>query len=136
MTKIVARIQQVIDTCGPEKAVAMGNNLQFYSGKVYYIQDRSLSFFLRGVGVEACWSSLLCTLFSSCSAWMPHCLIFSCCRPQALGAWASVAVACGLQTAQQLWWMGLVAPWHVESSWIGDQTCVSCNADLTCVLIC
>ena len=50
MTKIVARIQQVIDTCGPEKAVAMGNNLQFYSGKVYYIQDRSLSFFLRGGG--------------------------------------------------------------------------------------
>ena len=28
--------------------------------------------------------------------------------------------------AQQLWGMGLVAPWHVESSWIRDRTCVSC----------
>ena len=27
---------------------------------------------------------------------------------------------------QQLWHMGLVALWHVESSWTRDQTCVPC----------
>ena len=43
--------------------------------------------------------------------------------------------ACGLQQlwladsraqAQQLWHMGLVAPWHVGSSQTKDRTCVSC----------
>ena len=42
---------------------------------------------------------------------------------------------CGLQQlrlsgfraqAQQLWHVGLVVPWHVVSSWIRDQTHVSC----------
>ena len=28
--------------------------------------------------------------------------------------------------AQWLWHTGLVAPWHVEYSWIGDRTCISC----------
>ena len=40
---------------------------------------------------------------------------FSCCGAQALGCWASVAVA-----------HGLVAPRHVGSSWIRDRTCALC----------
>lgn len=37
--------------------------------------------------------------------------ISSCCRPQALGAWA-----------QQLWLTGLIAPPHMEYSWTRDKT--------------
>ena len=33
--------------------------------------------------------------------------------------------------AQDLQWAGLVIPWHVESSWTGDQTCVSCMSRRT-----
>ena len=33
-----------------------------------------------------------------CSAWVSHCGGFSCCRAQALGAWVSVVVACGLSS--------------------------------------
>ena len=28
--------------------------------------------------------------------------------------------------AQELWFMGLVASWHVGASWARDQTCVPC----------
>ena len=28
--------------------------------------------------------------------------------------------------AQELWCLGLSAPWHVGSSWAGDPTCVPC----------
>ena len=40
--------------------------------------------------------SPLCGLLSSCGAWGSHCGSFCSCRAQALGAWASVAVAQGL----------------------------------------
>ena len=43
-----------------------------------------------------------------------HCGGFSCCRVQALDAWA------------QLWHMGLAALWHVESSQTRDRTGVPC----------
>ena len=33
-----------------------------------------------------------------CGAWASHCGGFSCCRAGALGAWASVVVACGLNS--------------------------------------
>ena len=55
-------------------------------------------------------------LLSSCSAWASHCSGFSCGRAQG-------SRACRLQ---QLWPMGLVAPWHVESSRSSDWTCVRC----------
>ena len=75
-----------------------------------------------------------------------HCGGFSCCGAQALGAWASVFVACGLSgvarglqsvgsavwlagcraQAQQLWHMGLAAPRHVGSSQPRAQTHVPC----------
>ena len=67
--------------------------------------------------------------------WAPHCGGF-CCGAQALG-WASVvgvrAPRLGLPSsraqAQSLWCTGggLVAPPYVGSSWIRDQTCVSCT---------
>ena len=48
---------------------------------------------------------------------------FSCCGARALGTWASVVVAHRLQ---QLWHMGLVAPWHVKSSRTRARTPVPC----------
>ena len=68
-----------------------------------------------------------------CTAWASHCGGFSCCTTWALGTQASVVVALGLQQlwltgsraqAQQLWCMGLVAPWHVGSSQTRARTCV------------
>ena len=46
-----------------------------------------------------------------CSAWVSHCGDFSCFRAQ----------------VQQLCHTGLVVPWHMGSSWTGDQTCVPCT---------
>ena len=88
-------------------------------------------------------SLLLCTGFLwlrragatlRCSVRASHCSGFSCCRAWALGVWASVVVArvfssCGSGSrvqAQQLWCMGLVAPWHVGSSQTRAQTHVPC----------
>ena len=50
-------------------------------------------------------------------------------EPGLWGLWAPVAVVQfpgSRAQAQSLWPMGLVAPWHVESSRIGDQTYVPC----------
>ena len=58
-----------------------------------------------------------------CGARVSHCSGFSCCRAWALGMWASVVVARGLQ---QLWLTGLVAPRHVGSSQARARTRVPC----------
>ena len=72
---------------------------------------------------------LLCRLFFSCGGGgllschgfqASHCGGFSCCVTGALGKWPSVAVASGLYN------IGFVAPQHVGSLQIGDQTCISC----------
>ena len=53
---------------------------------------------------------------------------FSCCGAQALGLWASAVAAHRLwSTASGAAAPGLVVPRHVESSQIGDRTCVSCT---------
>ena len=59
-------------------------------------------------------------LLSSCGAQTSHCGGFSSCRAQARGSPASVVVACtgSRVQAQELWHMSLIAPWHVESSWL------------------
>ena len=58
-------------------------------------------FILAVLGLRCCaWA------FSNCSkqellfigVWASHCGGFSCCRARALGAWASVVVACGLSS--------------------------------------
>ena len=74
-------------------------------------------------------------LFSPCCMKASHCSDFSCCRFQALGwtgsssyvTWAQQLWLPGSRAqAQQLWCTGLAAPRHVGSSWIRDQTGVSC----------
>ena len=64
-----------------------------------------------------------------CSARASHCGGFSCCGARAVGVWASVVVAHGLSSCSlravehkcSSCWMGLVAPWHVGSSWTGIE---------------
>ena len=54
-------------------------------------------------------------LLSSCGAWASHCSGFFCCRAWALECASSV-----------VWNTGLVALWHVGSSWTRDQPYVPC----------
>ena len=88
--------------------------------------------------------SLLCSLgfslvvasggCSSCSTLASHRGGFSCvARPlghggfSSCGTWVqSLWFPSSRAQAQELWCTGLVAPWHVGSSWIRDQTLVSC----------
>ena len=69
-----------------------------------------LFIFLAVLGLHCCpWAFSSCVewgLCSSFSAWASHCGGFSCC-----GA-----------GAQWLCWTGLLAPWHVESSWTRGQS--------------
>jgi len=79
-------------------------------------------------------SLLLPGIFSS-GAWASHWGSFSYCRARALGrmgfstcgtplsSWGSQAPEYGFN----VWLMGLVVPWHVESSQVKDWTCVSCT---------
>ena len=70
--------------------------------------------------------------YSCCSMWVSHCRGFPCCGAWALGfcscgTWASSLWFPGSRAqAQYLWHAGLVAPWHVGSSWSKDRTHVSC----------
>ena len=57
------------------------------------------------------WASL------QCGTWASHCSGFSCCRAQALGAWA-----------QQLGCMDPVILWHVGSSQARDWIRIPCTA--------
>ena len=68
-------------------------------------------------------------LLSSCDAWVSHCGGFSCCGAQALGMcrFQQLWLPGSRSQAQQLWDKDLVAPQHVESSWIRDQTHVTCR---------
>ena len=79
--------------------------------------------------------SLLSGLFSGSGAPPSHCGGFSCGRALGLwllgfsshSTWAHQLQLLGSRAqAQKLWHMGLVAPWHLESSWIRDLICVSC----------
>ena len=65
--------------------------------------------------------------FSSCGVPASHCSGFSCFRAQARGMQASVAAAPRLwSTGSVVVAQGLIAWRHVGSSWIGNQTHVSC----------
>ena len=64
----------------------------------------------------------LCWVFVTTHALSLQCLSFS--WRQLLLLQGTVCRVCGLQ---QLWCMGLVAPWHVESSQTRDQTYVFCT---------
>ena len=77
-------------------------------------------------------SSLLCPGFlqlrragalSSCAVQASHCGGFSCCRARAPGTWAQqLRLPSSRAQAQQLWGRDFIAPRHVGSSWIRDQT--------------
>ena len=81
-------------------------------------------------------SSLLCAGFLQlqragatlcCGVQASHCGGFSHCRAWALGMRAQqLWLTVSRMQAQQLWCMGLVAPWHVRSSRTRAQTCVPC----------
>ena len=59
-------------------------------------------------------------LLSSCGAQASHCGGFSCCRAQALDAWASVVAACGLSRCD------LLAVGHMGFSSVA-QGLISCD---------
>ena len=66
-------------------------------------------------------------LLSSCSLWVSHCSGFYCCGAQTLGHKASVVAAPGLEsTGLIVVAHGLSCSKYVGSSWIRDQTHVSC----------
>ena len=86
---------------------------------------------LLRVGFFQLWlaGAILC-----CGAWASHCGSFSCCGARALerrlsscGTWTQQLWLTGSRAqAQQLWRTGLVAPWHVGSSWTRARTHVPC----------
>ena len=87
--------------------VREGHGQNVPSNVIYLLtkEDRNIFFlfiyfWLRWVFVAACGHSLVAASrgYSSCGARASHCSGFSCCRAQALGAWASVVVACRLSS--------------------------------------
>ena len=67
-----------------------------------------------------------------CSAWASHCSGFSCWGAPVLGH--VDFTNCG-SWSQYLEHTGLVAPWHVGSSWTSDQTYITCigrQIDIQC----
>ena len=80
---------------------------------------------LRGVSVAA---RGLALLVAACGAQAPRGSGF-CRRARAPGAGSSsfsTRLSRCSSWARELWCAGLVAPWHVGSSWTRDRTCVLC----------
>ena len=71
---------------------------------------------------------LCCSLHHSrSSVQASHCGGFSCCRARALGhADFSSCRLWALEHGPNIWWKGFIDPRYVGSSWIRDQTPVSC----------
>ena len=88
--------------------------------QLFYLFRLCQVFAALGLSLVAVSGATLCW-----GAWASHSGGFCCPGAQALGARALV-VSCRVRGLQQLWCMGLVAPWHVESSCPRDRTCVSC----------
>ena len=99
-----------------------------------------IQLFLAVLGLCCCTGSPLVAvsgdILSSCDVGASHCGGFLNCRAWALGRmcfsscgmWAQQLQFPGSRTqAQQLWQMGLVAPWHVGPSWKRERTRVSCT---------
>ena len=75
-----------------------------FQGTFFFL--KVFTYLLAVLGLWCCaWAFSSCSeleLLSSSGAWASHCHGFSCCRAQTRAQW--------------LWHMGLVAPWHIESS--------------------
>ena len=85
-----------------------------------------LHLFIYFAGSSLLWVFSGCSewgLLSSCGAWASHGGGFFCCGAQVLGCMGFSSCSTG---AQYLQLVGLVVPWHVESSWTRDQTHVPC----------
>ena len=103
-------------------------SLLFFNSSIF-----NLFLFLALLGLHCCmWafsSFHKSGLLSSCDAWASHWGGFSCCRAQALGAWASVIAARGLSSWGS-WALehgvssygSRVTPQHAESSLTRDRT--------------
>ena len=95
-----------------------------------FIFEKSFYLFLAVLGLCCCTGfSVVAASVSSCSVQASHCTGFSCCRAWAPGSlgfrscgmWAQELQLPGSRAqAQKLWCTGLVALWHVGSSWPGD----------------
>ena len=98
--------------------------------------NSSLSISSSVIPFSSCLQSFPSSASFSWGALVSHCSGFSCCRTEAPGHLGITAVACGLRSCRSQTlehrlnsygsWMGLVTPRQVESSWIRDQSCVSC----------
>jgi len=102
-----------------------------------YLRDqaRVIVLFKKMLIILGCAESLLCVSFSpvavnrGCShcVQVSHCGGFSCCRSRSLGSRASVVASHRPQKAGSgVVAHGLVASWHVASSWGRDRTRGSC----------
>ena len=79
------------------------------------IKKNFIYIFLVALGLHCCaWA------FSSCGEWR----ILFIAMHRLLIAAASVVAEHRLRRTGFVWCMGLVAPWHVESSWTKNPTCV------------
>ena len=132
--------QSFSDLQGVDFSLVLPNLVSFRSHMGFLKKLFMYSFIFGCAG-----SLLLHRHFSSCGkhgatpswgALVSHCSGFSCCRTEAPGHLGITAVACGLRSCRSQTlehrlnsygsWMGLVTPRQVESSWIRDQSCVSC----------
>ena len=79
------------------ETVEMVSNFNVNSGNLNTVFKKInlfyLFLFLAVLGLRCCVRA-----FSSCGEQASHCGGLSCCRAWALGAWASVVVACGLSS--------------------------------------
>ena len=87
-------------TTAAAAAVANNNNNNNDILKKINLFILFIYFWLCWVFVAACRLSLVWRAGATlpCGARASHCSGFSCCRARALGAWASVVVACGLSS--------------------------------------
>ena len=89
------------------------------------------SFILAVLGLHCCLGFSLVMahrwLLSSCSGWVSHCSGLSCFGAQALQYVGPAAATCVLQSPGSIVvGLRLVAPWHVGSFQIRNQTRISC----------
>ena len=97
------------------------DNAQCFRWLFFFL--RFLNLFLAPLGF-CCYARAFfsCSEYS-CDVQASHCGVFSCCGGRAL---TCMDFSNCSTWAQYLGYMDLVAPWHVESSWIRNWACVHC----------
>ena len=118
----------------PDRTAAFSGCLT-WSRECWQHSSLPFFFFLIVLGLCCCMRTFSSCgeqgLLSGCYLWASHCSDVSCCRAQALGAWASGVAACGLGSCSYPRWLQCVDhcgpqaqlfPMHVEPSYTRDQT--------------